>query len=236
MTTLQAFAVRKYVGLRRRAQNIEARQFTVARTPELVRAYQAFREASQSGASRQPFKGRDLWRILETAAPNSIVELGSGTTSAVFALWAKRRSASYVAFEHDAHWAEVTERCLRQVHLVDGSNATIKHVPSKVREDQRSTGFVHPIPRDTEFIYVDGPPCLLENGKKVPNDDVSRLLDAGGLPRMIVVDGRIETVDLILAHPKASQYRFFPSYVYSLRRDRWRDALAAREHTVLVRT
>jgi hypothetical protein len=53
---------------------------------------------------------------------------------------------------------------------------------------------------------------------------------------MIVVDGRIETVDLILAHPKASQYRVFPSYVYALRRDRWRDALAAREHTILVRT
>jgi hypothetical protein len=234
--TLPALIIRPYIGLRRRAQRAEARQFTRARTPELLRAYDAFSEASQSGASRQPFKGRDLWRILETTSPKSIIELGSGTTSAVFALWADRMAASYRAFEHDAHWAEVTEKCLRRVSLVKGGDPRIQHVTSRVREDGGATGFVDPLPLDADFIYVDGPPCRLENGRKVPNDDVTRLLDAGGQPRVIVVDGRLETVDLIRAHPRGSQYRFFPSYVYSVRRGRWRDALAGREHTILIRT
>ena len=235
MTSLQALLVRRYVGLRRRIQDVEARRFTRAYTPELLRAYEAFSEASQSGAGRQPFKGRDLWRILEATRPTSIVELGSGTTSAVFALWAQRRAASYWAFEHDAHWAAVTEECLRRANLVEGDEPRIKNVASRVRHDGAATGFVDPLPRDADLVYVDGPPCLLENGRKVPNDDVTRLLAEGGRPRVIVIDGRLETVDLILAHPRGSEYRFFPSYVYSLRRCRWRDATAGREHTLLIR-
>jgi hypothetical protein len=236
MTSVQALVVRKYVGLRRRFENAEARQFTQAQTPELLRAYSAFAKASQSGSDRQPFKGRDLWRILEAAAPRSIVELGSGTTSAVFALWAKRTGASYVAFEHDVHWASVTENCLKQVDLLDAGNSRVKHVASRVRHDGGATGFTDPLPLDVDFVYVDGPPCRLEDGRKVPNDDVTRLLDAGGLPQVIVIDGRLETVDLIRAHPRASNYRFVPSYVYSLRRGMWRDAIARSEHTLLIRT
>jgi len=235
MTSASSFVVSKYVGLRRRIQLVEARRFTKERTPELADAYRAFAQASQSGASRQPFKGRDLWRILESARPRSIVELGSGTTSAVFALWAKRHSASYLAFEHDSHWAKVTEDCLRQVELVQ-RESTVRHVQSGVHDEGRATGFADPLPVDVDFVYVDGPPCLLPNGRKVPNDDVTRLFDAGGTPRVIVVDGRLETVDLIRRHRRAAEYRFFPSFVYALRRRLWWDALAGREHSVLVRT
>jgi hypothetical protein len=88
---------------------------------------------------------------------------------------------------------------------------------------------------DVDFVYVDGPPCRLEDGRKVPNDDVVRLFDAGGWPRVIVVDGRIDTVDLIRFHPEGWRYRFLPSFVYCLRRGLWLEGLAAREHTLLVR-
>lgn len=236
MTSVQSLFVTKYVGLRRRFDNAEAQRFTRAQTPELLRAYSAFADASQSGADRQPFKGRDLWRILQAAAPRSIVELGSGTTSAVFALWAKRTGASYVAFEHDPHWASVTENCLRRVDLLDATNTSVKHVPSRVRHDRGATGFIAPLPLEADLVYVDGPPCRLDDGRKVPNDDVTRLLDAGGQPQVIVIDGRLETVDLIRAHPRASMYRFVPSYVYSLRRGMWRDAIARSEHSLLIRT
>ena len=236
MTSLKGLVVRRLVAVRRRIQRIEARMFTRAHTPELLRAYEAFAEASQSGVSRQPFKGRDLWRILEATRPASIVELGSGTTSAVFALWAVRTAALYRAFEHDAGWAAVTKECLRRGRLLEGGSSGIRHVMSRVREDGGATGFVDPLPRDADFIYVDGPPCRLESGRKVPNDDVTRLLDAGGHPRVIVIDGRLETVDLIRSHPAGSRYRFLPSYVYALRHGKWREAIAAREHTILIRT
>lgn len=217
-------------------QYLEAHRFTETHTPELFRAYQAFAAFSQSGAPRQPFKGRDLWRILQITHPRSITELGSGTTSAVFALWAGRTATRYVAFEHDAQWAKVTEDCLSCCELLDRTVSRIKHVYSRVSDDQCATGFVEAIAPETDFVYVDGPPCRLADGRKVPNDDVTRLLDAGSLPRVIVVDGRIETVDLIRQHHQASRYQFFPSFVYSLRRRLWTSALAGREHTVFIRS
>ena len=235
MRNLLSFAIGKYVAAIRRLQEAEARKFTRSHTPELIGAYQAFAEASQSGAGRQPFKGRDLWRILEATKPASIVELGSGTTSAVFALWARRAAAHYVAFEHDPHWADVTGSCLARFDLVDGEGSRVKHVPSRVREDQGATGFIEEISADAELVYVDGPPCRLSNGRKVPNDDVTRLFDSGGLPRVIVVDGRLDTVDLIRSHPRGARYRFLPSFVYSVRRGLWLSAIAGREHSVFIR-
>ncbi len=104
----------KWVGLCRRWQVREAKRFTAQNTPELLVAYDAFAQEKQSGSPRQPFKGWDLWRILDAVRPKSIVELGSGTTSAVFALWSRRHGASYTAFEHHEGWAKVTSQCLEK--------------------------------------------------------------------------------------------------------------------------
>jgi hypothetical protein len=234
-TGTTAFVITKLVGLRRRFAVRKARSFTARALPQLDAAYRAFASRQQSGSSRQPFKGYDLWRILEAAKPRSIVELGSGTTSAVFSLWAARHGAAFVAFEHDEGWARVTETCLREAGLDGAGAAIVRHVPWRVRDDKAATGFTEALPRDVDFIYVDGPPCTLAAGVKVPNDDVTRLLDDGGAPRTIVVDGRIDTVDLIRAHRESARYRFLPSLVYALRRSLWWDALHGREHSVLVR-
>jgi hypothetical protein len=219
---------------RRRLDHLKAARFTKERTPELLVAYEKFRAASQSGNVRQPFKGWDLWRILDHYRPRFIAEMGSGTTSAVFALWARRNGARYIAYEHHAGWAKVSEDCLRQARLIDGPSP-VRVVASRPATDRPATGFTEPIPTDADFIYVDGPPCNLENGRKVPNDDVVRLFEQGGKPRVIVVDGRLETVDLIRQHPEGRHYHCGLNYSYSYAHGLWRDLLQGREHTVFVR-
>jgi hypothetical protein len=104
-----------------------------------------------------------------------------------------------------------------------------------VRADQSSIGFELPLPQDADFLYIDGPPCVLEGGRKVPNDDATRLLDQGNLPKTITVDGRVETVDLLLKHPAIAQYSFFPGLAYCLRKGFFRQALAGREHSIFIR-
>lgn len=224
----------KWVALKRHWEYREARRFTKIHTPELIVAYAAFSNSMQSGSPRQPYKGRDLWRILEQVRPQNIVELGSGTTSAVFALWAERYSASYAAFEHHPHWAKVTQSALNKAGVLK-KKAPIRVVNSRVREDQGATGFVEKLPLGSDFIYVDGPPCKLDSGRKVPNDDVVRFFDAGGKPKAIVIDGRLETVDLIASHPTAKDYRIQRSFVYCLRRGLWKEAMSGREHTLFLR-
>lgn len=232
---LKRFAIGKFVALKHRRLQHQARTFTARETPELLRAYKEFGRASQSGTPRQPFKGWDLWMLLEQFKPRSIVELGSGTTSAVFAAWALRNGAGYLCYEHHPEWARVTEDCLRKAGLIQGGVSPVRVVPSRVREDRNATGFIEAFPEDSDFIYVDGPPCRLDDGRKVPNDDVVRLFDRGGAPRTIVVDGRLDTVDLIRSHREGANYSFKPSFVYAIRRGLWSEALAGREHTLLRR-
>lgn len=227
-------AVTKLAGLRRRRDDAQARRETKAAMPELLAAYEAFARGQQSGSVRQPFKGWDLWRILEDARPRYIAEMGSGTTSAVFALYARRRGARYLCFEHSPDWAKVTRDCLAEAGLM-GEEIEIRAVDSREDPERPATGFVEPIPVDADFVYVDGPPCPIRDGVKWPNDDVVRLLEAGGRPSFVVVDGRVETVDLIRCHPEATDYRVQPSFVYSLRRGTLSEALGFREHSILRR-
>lgn len=225
----------KWVGLKRRWQFRAAQKATSQNAPELLVAYAAFGHAQQSGSPRQPFKGWDLWKILQAVGPQSIVELGSGTTSAVFALWSQRSGASYTAFEHFEGWAKVTVQCLSEAGLVPAAGRGVVCTPTQVKADQSSVGFEQPLPQGADFLYIDGPPCVLESGRKVPNDDATRLLDRGALPKAIVVDGRVETVDLLLNHPAIAQYRFFPGLAYCLRKRLFLQALAGREHSFFIR-
>lgn len=215
-------------------QALEARLFNSCCAPELDVAYAAFARHGQISSGRQPQKGRDLWRLLAATHPKSIVELGSGTTSAVFSLWASRNNARYVAYEHHEGWAQVAQRCLREAGLA-GEDAAVRVVPSRVASGGESTGFTQPVPEDVEFVYVDGPPCVLRSGRKVPNDDIVRLLDAGGRPRTIVVDGRFETVDLIRRHPLGETYFLLPSFDYGIHKKLWRATLRGGEHSVFSR-
>jgi hypothetical protein len=225
----------KWVGLKRRWQFRAAQKATSQNAPELLVAYAAFGRAQQSGSPRQPFKGWDLWKILQAVRPQSIVETGSGTTSAVFALWSQRSGASYTAFEHYEGWAQVSIQCLTEAGLAPAAGRGIVCIPTQIKPDQSSVGFEQPLPQDADFLYIDGPPCVLEGGRKVPNDDATRLLDQGNLPKAIVVDGRVETVDLLLKHPAIAHYSFFPSLAYCLRKGLFRKALAGREHSIFIR-
>ena len=235
---INSFSLRiatKWVGFLRRWQMQEAKRFTAEATPELLLAYDAFSKANQSGSPRQPFKGRDLWRILTVIQPTSIVELGSGTTSAVFALWSSRHGAAYTAFEHHEGWAKVTSQCLEKAGVVQSAGAGVICVETWLSEDSSTVGFQQPLPADVELVYVDGPPCVLEDGRKVPNDDVIRLLDRGIFPKAIVVDGRIETVDLILQHPASTNFAFQPGLAYCVRKNLFFPALSGLEHSIFIR-
>jgi predicted O-methyltransferase YrrM len=223
------FAIRSLRRPARWVSNLEARRFTVAVTPELTPVYAAFARAHQISAGRQPDKGRELWRLLDRYRPKFIAEMGSGTTSAVFALWARRNGARYIANESHPQWTKVTQESLTLLGFaVDRS--TIRHIPSE--QSQAATRFAEPIPKEADFVYIDGPPCRLDDGRNVANDDIIRLFDEGGLPATIVVDGRLETVDLIRTHPVSRRYRVEGSYNLAVRERNWLAALQFREHTV----
>lgn len=234
LESMKEFFSKKIIAVKRRRAVHEAARFTSSQTPKLLDAYAAFARAQQSGVPRQPFKGWDIWMLLERFQPNKIVELGSGTTSAVFSLWSRTHGADYVCFEHHADWAKVTDHCLREASLIEGESP-IRVVEMQQREDGAAVGFSQPLPTDADFVYVDGPPCTLSDGRKVPNDDICRAFAKGVTPQTIVIDGRLQTVDFIREHLEGRRYGFEPGYVYCLRRHLWNESLKAREHTIFFK-
>jgi len=186
--------------------------------------------SSSSKNSRQPIKGYDLFILLDKYIPKKICELGSGTTSAIFSSWSNKNNSEFVAYASFEKWTKVTIECIK--HLSKNSDLEILYVPSEISPDQSATRFSKPIPVGSDFVYIDGPPCILETGKKVPNDDIILFFESGNKPKTIVIDGRLETVDLILNHEYSSHYKFHPSYQYARMNNRLLDSLSFREHTI----
>jgi hypothetical protein len=185
---------------------------------------------------RIPTQGAFIITLLRQYRPKSIVELGSGDSTAWFASYAGRAGADFVSFdqsaEYQAQWIEQAR-----------TYGPVKFVVSKcvAYEDGRAH-FESDIP-DAEFVFVDGPSWKYaqpgglpepSRRRKVIGLDVPRLLERGGRPKVIVVDTRFATTDAIRSAAGGS-YRFFPEFTYALQTQNWRGALGLREQTVFVR-
>lgn len=219
--------------LQRKLGSLWAYVYTRLRTPALMRAYRSVAETGGKGATQQPYKGYDLLRILRCHRPRRILELGSGTTTAVFAYYAKHHGATLISYEHSSEWAKSTNRSLVASGLV-ADPSPVRVVNMRVAEDRSGTYYADPIPEDADFVYVDGPPCLKFDGNKKPNLDVIRLFDRGIYPACIVVDGRTETVDRILEHPVAAKYRAEFEFIYAFRHCHYMTCLKFNRHTILT--
>ena len=66
-------------------------------------------------------------------------------------------------------------------------------------------------------------------------EDVPRHLASGHRPRLIIVDGRTDTVDLILKTAGAAEYAFTGDYGWAVERGRTLHALRLARHSVFVR-
>ena len=229
MNYLFKFFSIKFQGLRMFFYKKRALKYTQIHLPILIKIYEAFQEGNQLASPRQPYKGWDTWMLLEKYKPSYIVEMGSGTSSAVFALWAQHNNSNYTCYENNSHWGKVTKDILKN-HQIE---IDIRIINDRVSTDKKTTGFEELIPEGADFIYIDGPPCKI-NGKKVPNDDILRYFKNGGRPKTIVVDGRVDTCDLIMHSDVGANYNFFPSFVYCLRNNKWIKSLNSGEHSIFT--
>lgn len=208
-----------------------ANYFANSKFPQVRAAFNKFKILGQISSKRQPIKGYNLWNLLLKFKPNTIIELGSGTTSVIFALYSKLYKKKFIAFESFEKWRDVTIECLAGI----STDELILFNPSENSLDNVAVHFKNPIPNDVEFLYIDGPPCILPNGSKVPNDDIIIAFKNNIFPKFIVIDGRHETVDLILKHNFFTYYKFYPSFSYSLYTKKYFQAIHFREHSVFVK-
>lgn len=147
------------------------------------------------------YKYYHLSQLLDEYKPGRILELGSGYSTGVFALYCKENKSTGCTFEHSPKWQKNTIEKLgelseyMEIKLVD--YAEEGGFPSKTYYRESPEG-------DVDFVYVDGPP-LTKNGKvdvDVVNWDVVRLIETGRMPRVIVIDIRLATAQYLFENYK----------------------------------
>lgn len=101
----------------------------------------------------------ELAARLEERRPRRILEAGSGISTVVLALYARRHGAEVIALEHDPGYADTTRGLLASLGLRDA--ATVLDAPLRPRRcaDGRSYPWYERTPQGPfEQLLVDGPP------------------------------------------------------------------------------
>lgn len=227
------WAKRQWAWAPYRAGIARAWMMTVRYDRRLRSFYRGLAGGRATGVRKQPFRGADIIRQLRRCAPRYICELGSGSSTGVFASYVERHDAQAVAFEHDSNWREVTLEALRLSGL-DTGRLKVTRVDTRV--DERGVGYASPVPDDADFVYVDGPPSKDDGGRNFACVDVLEALERGARPGTIMVDGRKPTVAALREHPVVQTEYEAVFAREDGRADRlsWREALVFRPHHVFT--
>lgn len=140
-------------------------------------------------ASLQPYKLVNLRRRLNNLMPESVLELGSGSSTVILAQWAKANGKKVVSVDESEHWIENTKKIMAQFGVADHVEILYrrKHLDETKKEAWYELG-----PIEGDLVIIDGP-ALEKNGvshKDVVCTDIFSLKNA----KHILVDMRLPTV------------------------------------------
>ena len=182
-----------------------------------VQGYGAFVEdltdGKAVGVRGYPWRAMDQLKILRKVAPQRIVELGSGTSTGLFARYVHQtHGASLLSLDESEDWARLSLKGLERAGLAP--HPAIRLEVARRMENAAGSFYAFDLPLDIDLLYIDGPSVMKVEGKKTANQDIVRLFERGGRPRAIMVDGRVATVQAIADHEAGRHYHFIPGMPY----------------------
>lgn len=137
----------------------------------------------------QLHKLHSLRLLLEEHQPQSIIEFGSGLSTCVLSAYAQKTGANVVSLDEEERWAENTRNLI-------GNNTNVQVIvaPRIICHDKLPIEIKYDYTPQKAFdmAIIDGP-NLKVNGVRLNaiNTNINDLLER---PRVILVDGRTETV------------------------------------------
>ena len=187
------------------AKRLGAAERTLQReAPEAWNALHASRMLGGLCHGRQAMRLLELSRLLQRFQPESVLELGGGTTTTVFAKASRAGligEPRIVSMEEDERW----ERIARTITPVELRSRVMFCLRSRVVErweDQAVARYDMTYDRYYDLVYVDGPSAMDPDnrtpGHKLPLVDVLCLIKAGFPPRVILVDCKRHSIAFFL--------------------------------------
>jgi len=206
--------------------------------PKIARVQDLARENGGLAGKYQFIRLLEIFKLLNLFKPNNALELGSGTSSSVFADYFKD-AKRFTTVEESPYWYDrmlsASKEYIQDMTPLLAARRVIrlgKHWACHYEID-------HSIKYD--FIYVDGPSNIAPDGNHGPDGktphipcvDVELLWKNEVYPRFIVIDGRRATLAHLITNSN-NRYRSYLRTDYSLPAWPWQ-AFAFQYHTILIR-
>lgn len=157
-----------------------------------------FHNQSELRQYTQPYKLVSLMHILQAEKPESILELGTGSSSVVFAQYATKFGKDLTCVDESEDWLENTKHMVRKFASDNGIEFLRVDKMADCSSDPPSFRYASTFDRFYDLLFIDGP-SLEWNGadyKQAVCTDVFQI-PADKLPRLILVDIRQPTVQAI---------------------------------------
>ncbi|MBX5180755.1 hypothetical protein HJB77_31820 [Rhizobium lentis] len=168
----------------------------------------AFHSGGGLAPKMQAYKLVSLNRLLEAERPTSILELGSGSSTVIFARYAAQNNANFVTIDESKEWLQNTMSMLTAFGV---SNFVTPYVRNKhIDLEKKTASYVDRPPVDADFVLVDGPALEL-SGKTYIDAVCTDVFDMLPRPKTIIVDIRRPTVERMASEISSTQYRFTQS-------------------------
>jgi len=157
---------------------------------------------SQGGLKQyiQQYKLVSLHRLLTKHKPNTILELGTGSSSVIFANYAKKSGARVVHIDESKKWLNNTKRNVLDYvgDSYDNSEYVFVQKDYDLNKSPVQFWYDYEIEQEYDLLFLDGPALIAEGNeyKEAICMDVFNVVDSA-LPKCIVVDMRQPTTNEI---------------------------------------
>lgn len=175
---------------------------------------------------------QEIDRVLRRYDVKSVLEIGTGRTTFFFNLYPR---LDVVSYEQDKRWRDILLAFYNESAL-----SPPRIVSSKIENYKNGARFVSQKDNRCDLLYIDGPYVNCNSGKfptytgKPAYYDFERVLEAK-FPKIIMIEGRTDTVDAFLESSYAANYDFYGELTWALERNRYLHALRLNRHSIFVR-
>lgn len=172
----------------------------------------------------------EINKIINKYNIKKIVEIGSGRTTFIFNLYSNLDITSY---EQDKRWIEILTSYFKKIKL----KYNIIHSNVIKYKNGAKLNFKESIIPD--LLYIDGPYINRKSefdtftGKPAYYD--FEFFFKKNMPKIIMIEGRTDTVDEILKNKNSINYKFYPEFIYCIQRKKYFSAFAFRRHSLFIK-
>ena len=173
----------------------------------------------------------EIYRIIKKYKIKSVLEIGTGRTTFIFNNF---KNLKVISMEQDKNWEKKIRNSLNKYKIIP------KIIFEKVIEYKKGAKFKSIPNFNPDLMYIDGPylKYKIKKFKTFTNKpayyDFETLFKKKIFPKIIMIEGRTDTVDEIKNSFGSKKYKFIGEFTYNMQRKKYFSALKLKRHSLFI--